>query len=613
MNSKFDYKLLLIAFLIFISVVVITIFSFKKYTQEQTIFSAKMVSDMVQSTLSSNIKNEENHNIDSLLSSLSHIKNFNNVSLIRSETLLKQFGDNTNKKVSQLDKQALSSGEMKYKIVDDKNATNLEISIPIKAVWTNSNDCSKCHSVNFGDTLAVVSIDMKLSDFSDLNLSSIYLIPLIVLIGIILLLILFYNTLKQYLTIFDSLTKSLNSVVVGKFKKIPYPVNSTKETVTLIDNFNKLFGTFKETSLFIEKKLKGFIGTSNNHGNLSHFEASKEIISNLSNLYQFKKEIELDNTKDEIFDRLSEVFVNQFNLKNFNFIKINSLTNKIKVIKEHGNLFYCKGHILEHPEDCRASRTKNDVVSIDYHYSCPYFKLTDKFHYCLSTSITKDINLIINFLFDSKEELENIKDNITFIKSYINEAAPSIEAKILMEALQESAFRDGLTGLYNRKFLEEHTKKLIPQAKRQNYNIAVLLLDMDHFKAVNDEYGHDIGDKVLKELSRILTETVRESDIVIRYGGEEFMVLLVNIVSVEAAMDVANKIRIKVSENEIDVYAGSKLRKTISIGLSMFPQDSTNLESVIKNADIALYEAKNKGRNQVVRFTNEQISSVELF
>ena len=77
--------------------------------------------------------------------------------------------------------------------------------------------------------------------------------------------------------------------------------------------------------------------------------------------------------------------------------------------------------------------------------------------------------------------------------------------------------------------------------------------------------------------------------------------------------DVANKIRIKVSENEIDVYAGSKLRKTVSIGLSMFPEDSSSLESVIKNADIALYEAKSKGRNQVVRFQSEQTSSIDLF
>lgn len=209
--------------------------------------------------------------------------------------------------------------------------------------------------------------------------------------------------------------------------------------------------------------------------------------------------------------------------------------------------------------------------------------------------------------------MEELKDKISFVKSYINEAAPSIEVKILMNALQESAFQDGLTGLYNRKFLEEHSKKLVPQIKRENLNIGVLLLDMDHFKAVNDEYGHDIGDKVLKELARILNETVRESDLIIRYGGEEFMVLLVGVNSDSDALNVANKIRENVRENEIDVYAGNKLKKTVSIGLSMFPQDSKTLDGVIKNADIALYEAKNSGRDKVVRFHESQVSSIDLF
>ena len=182
-----------------------------------------------------------------------------------------------------------------------------------------------------------------------------------------------------------------------------------------------------------------------------------------------------------------------------------------------------------------------------------------------------------------------------------------------MNALKDSAFRDGLTGLYNRKFLDEHTKKLIPQAKRDEFSVGVLMLDMDHFKAVNDEYGHDIGDKVLKELALILVDTVRESDLVIRYGGEEFIVLLVGVNSEQDAINVAHKIGQKVRENEIDVYAGAKLKKTVSIGLSMFPADSTNFNSVMKNADIALYEAKSTGRDRLVRFKEEQVSSVDLF
>jgi diguanylate cyclase (GGDEF)-like protein len=87
------------------------------------------------------------------------------------------------------------------------------------------------------------------------------------------------------------------------------------------------------------------------------------------------------------------------------------------------------------------------------------------------------------------------------------------------------------------------------------------MLDMDHFKAVNDEYGHDIGDKVLKEFARIVKENVREADIVVRFGGEEFLVLLVGVTSEEAALEVANKLREKVADNVIDVYAGATMQK----------------------------------------------------
>ena len=488
----------------------------------------------------------------------------------------------------------------------------MRITVPYKATFDNGIDCLSCHNATSGDTLGAVSMELDISELKNIGLEAIYLIPIIMILGILLIFFIFRNKLEQDKSIFESISKSLNSSLNGNLRKISYSKGLSKDMILLMEKFNRLMVTFKDTSTDIDKKLKGFIGSKINK-HVNPLEDSKEIVQNLSNLYQFKKEIELDNTKEEIYNRLAEIFTNQFKLTSFTFIEIDLSKRKMTTVKEIGNTFYCKENIENEPHLCRAARTENDVVTTEYHHTCPYFEKVDKFHYCISTSISKNINLIINFVFDDKDKLEYLKEKISFIKSYINESAPSIEVKLLMEALQQSAFRDGLTGLYNRKFLEEHTKKLIPQALRDKFNIGVLLLDMDHFKAVNDEYGHDIGDKVLKELARILNETIRESDIIIRYGGEEFIVLLVNVKTEEQAVAVANKIRIKVSENEIDVYAGSKLRKTVSIGLSMFPDDSTSLESVIKNADIALYEAKSKGRNQVVRFQSEQTSSIDLF
>ena len=555
--------------------------------------------------------NENMHQVNTFINSVSNMKDVNNLWIIRGDNVSSQYGEvSTKKPKDSIDIAVLKDGIMKYEVSEDFLKTTMRITIPYKAVLENNIDCLKCHNVPNGAVLGAISMELDITDLKEISLENFYFIPLIILFSLLIILLIFKNNLKIYNYVFSNLTKSLNLALSGKFKRISYSKNMPENMATTIDNLNDLISTFKTASYEIDKKLKGFIGAKTNMDN--PLKDSRLMVTNLANLYQFKKEIELDNSKDEIYNRLSEVFINQFKIENFTIVEIDVTKKKKQVIIEEGKSFYCKECLDENPELCRTARTKNDVISINYHHSCPYFKQNDKFHYCMSTEIGKNMNLLINFVCNTMDELEYLKDQISYIKSYINESIPSIEVKLLMNALQESAFTDGLTGLYNRKFLEEHSKKLIPHAKRDNFNIGVLLLDMDHFKAVNDEYGHDIGDKVLKELARILLENVRESDLVVRYGGEEFVILLINIAEEEAIM-VANKIKQKVAENEIDVYAGSKLKKTISIGLSMYPKDSSSFDSVIKNADIALYEAKHKGRNQVIRFKEEQITSVELF
>lgn len=613
MEKKTIYQITTITLLLTLIVSVISVYNSKNNSIKASIHNAQIISEIVKNDLTTHMINKNMNQMETYLYSMSNVKNIVSLWTVRSESINKQYGINENKKAKdEIDKEVLKSGKTIYKLNENSHYPIMRITVPYKVVFENGIDCLSCHNASSGDTLGAISIELNISELEDSEFENIYLIPIVVVIGVLLILFIFRKIFNQYSLIFNNLSKSLDSAINGRFKKISYAENLSSDMIILMDKFNNLMTTFKDTTTDIDKKLKGFIGSKISN-QTNPLQDSKDIVLNLSNLYQFKKEIELDNTKEEIYNRLSEIFINQFKISNFTFIEIDVAKHKMNTTKEVGNTFYCKESIENEPHLCRAARTKNDVITTTYHHTCPYFNKENKFHYCISSDISKDIYLIINFVFDTNEELDYLKEKISYIKSYINEAAPSIEVKLLMEALQQSAFRDGLTGLYNRKFLEEHTKKLIPQATRDKFNIGVLLLDMDHFKAVNDEYGHDIGDKVLKELARILNETVRESDLIIRYGGEEFIVLLVNIKSEEDALIVANKIRTKVSENEIDVYAGSKLRKTVSIGLSMFPEDSSSLESVIKQADIALYEAKSKGRNKVIRFQSEQVSSIDLF
>ena len=135
-------------------------------------------------------------------------------------------------------------------------------------------------------------------------------------------------------------------------------------------------------------------------------------------------------------------------------------------------------------------------------------------------------------------------------------------------------------------------------------SFAILFIDLDGFKLINDTYGHEIGDEVLKELSKVLVNSVRDSDFVVRFGGEEFIIILQNIKDKKEIIKVAEKIR-KTFENTKIAVNGKTLNKTISIGVSIFPKDTNKIWEAIKFADLALYEAKRSGRNKVVRFKEE--------
>ena len=150
---------------------------------------------------------------------------------------------------------------------------------------------------------------------------------------------------------------------------------------------------------------------------------------------------------------------------------------------------------------------------------------------------------------------------------------------------------DELTGLYNRRYFERHLAMVLNKAQEQDRDMAVMLLDIDYFKPVNDTYGHDAGDVVLKEFATRLQRNIRGVDLACRFGGEEFVVVMPD-TDMRAAQGVADE--------EFKVGAAKPLNITVSAGLALNDQESDTPESVIKRADIALYRAKRAGRNRVV-------------
>jgi diguanylate cyclase (GGDEF)-like protein len=178
-------------------------------------------------------------------------------------------------------------------------------------------------------------------------------------------------------------------------------------------------------------------------------------------------------------------------------------------------------------------------------------------------------------------------------------AAMAIAGLHLRQKLESQSIRDGLTGLFNRTFMEVALEREMNRAARQGKQVAVLMSDIDHFKQFNDSFGHEAGDIVLREVAEAMRLGVRSEDIVCRYGGEEFIVIMPEI-STRAALERAEVLRRIVSDLALR-YHGQPLRQvTISIGVAMFPDNSDNADELLRSADHAMYAAKHKGRNRVV-------------
>lgn len=179
--------------------------------------------------------------------------------------------------------------------------------------------------------------------------------------------------------------------------------------------------------------------------------------------------------------------------------------------------------------------------------------------------------------------------------NYVGVFADITESKRSQHRLQELVNHDPLTGLPNRRLLNELLEHAIKRAERKKHQIALLFIDLDRFKAINDGLGHQVGDKLLYEVSRRISLSMRESDVVARLGGDEFLVMMDMINSQDDAELIAQKI-IHALQAEF-IIDGKEIFITASVGISIFPKDGSDVDSTIKAADIAMYQVKNKGKN----------------
>jgi len=201
--------------------------------------------------------------------------------------------------------------------------------------------------------------------------------------------------------------------------------------------------------------------------------------------------------------------------------------------------------------------------------------------------------------FPSEEVAQWACDRLVLIEEMVDLASMTIAALNLRAKLESQSIRDVLTGLFNRRFMEVALERELHRATRRGSSLAVLLLDVDHFKTFNDTFGHEAGDVVLREVGSCFLQAVRTEDIVCRYGGEEFVIILPEI-TVEMAFVRAEAIREQISRLRVQLKGQPLGHISLSIGLAMYPQPATNMTELLRMADHALYDAKRAGRNRTI-------------
>lgn len=578
---------------------------FSLYTAER---HARSVAETVKVGLTESMINGTIDKRQQFLARLSTVPGVQRVRVIRGHAVISQFGTGfPNESIGSNGVEAvLATGKEVFDVVEINGDLIFHAVIPYVADDRGVPNCLQCHAVQSGAVLGAVTIDISLGEVRNQGIIAVLLVSFAMFAAALLALVLLrrmMNPLSETAQAVQGVTaQALGGDFSGRIHQ-----RSTDEVGDIALNINNLMDFLNREVTTIRTRVGQLMGQQCNAGG-NQLVHTTEMVESLVEASQFKQAIEEDQIKLDIYRRLAEMLRGKYDLKRFSIYEIAASKNRMTPVivdDEIGaSCRYCDPQVTIDASFCRAKRTGHGVNAVDYPGLCTMFRAGEEgdAHICLPIIQSGSAGCVVQIIV-GPDEAALARLMVPFINVYLREAGPVLEAKRLMEHLRENALRDPMTGLHNRRFLEEYVSALVAGSQRRKSPFSVLMLDLDFFKQVNDTHGHEAGDKVIKTLADILQRNVRTSDMAVRYGGEEFLLVLMD-TGAEQALKVAEKIRGEVAETKIPL-PGGMLQKTISIGVAEYPNDSDTFWQVVKFADVALYKAKSDGRNRVVRFTSD--------
>ncbi|MFA6020617.1 MAG: diguanylate cyclase [Rhodospirillales bacterium] len=607
LTSKVTIFFVAMAVSLIVMLVAINLYAFRSFSIASSSDHIRTAAEIVRVHLTESMINGVIDKRESFLNRLMEVQGLASAQVVRSSLVVQQFGEGLGREspTDEVEKEVLANGRPQYRVEENEHGTLFRGTIPFVASTRGSPNCLECHQVPEGAVLGAVTMTMSIEALKSKALFTVASIVGIVALFSAITFYLIRRVIKPVSTTAENVELAVQRALRGDFKGT-VEQRTEDEIGQIAADMNRLLA-FLDNGLNRIGESVARLTNRSSHSDENLLKATIEMVDGLSRAACFKQAIEEDETKAEIHQRLAHMLEDEFSINNFSLYEI--VANKNQMIplfvdgESGASCRWCDPEILVRSEACRARRTGHTVDGVANLGICYFFQPQDDDkpfrHICLPIIQSGMVGNVLQ-LVSTGENATLLQRLIPFVNVYLREAAPVLETKRLMETLRESSLSDPMTGLNNRRFLEEYVDTLVANVQRRKTGLTVMMLDLDHFKMVNDTYGHDAGDTVLKALARVLRQSVRAADLVIRFGGEEFLILLVDTPH-DQGDQVAEKIRAAVEA--MTVQCGSTvLRKTISIGLSDFPTDSETFWQAVKFADVALYQAKESGRNRVVRF-----------
>jgi len=325
-------------------------------------------------------------------------------------------------------------------------------------------------------------------------------------------------------------------------------------------------------------------------------------------LNRFSEAVTQCTSESEIYEQILYSLKERFRPQQIIIFRLNTVENYLEAVGTLAALpeELREWPVIEEPHNCKAVRMGrrfrvNDVTEEPL---CPAKFLSPKegSYYCGP--------LIAGGVIIGAVRLEGARDFWTgererLLEGYLSVASSALSNLRLLVRMKERANVDELTGLYNRRFLDDYARKLIAIASRKESPFGIIMLDLDHFKEFNDLYGHEVGDRILRHFSKTVTRAMREANLAARYGGEEFIVVLPD-TGAKGCHLVAERIRKAVEKMVVPSGTDKPLPKiTVSLGIAVYPDHAKTFEELLQASDKALYESKRAGRNRSTLYVEQ--------